>query len=551
MGTATEITKDTSMALPEAFLARRPGHHTIILAFLFLLMAVGLLIRLINLGYPSLFMDEFNHIYAAQSLIETGEPLLPSGEPYTRSLPFTLLVAASFKLFGVSETSARLPSVIFGVLLIPIGFLLGRAFYGKWAGLMTAFLLTFLILPVGWSRASRMYILFAVLYALVVICFYKGFEPSKGLRGKPEPHYSIRSINPGWLLLAALLLALAYSVQMLAGLFVLSVLAYCLVMAVGVAVRKGVKPALLSKYGVLLIASALGGILLLATTSLLQSMWALSRECPPYAVWRADNYAYYVSTMLGTRFDMLAIIGALVLATSGKRGRYLLCALIIPLLFHSFLLRWKAERYVVYLYPLFLVVASVGALTVAAWLIKAVEALARRLGTGEKRLRMVRLAAGIGLAIFALVNYSSLRVGAFAFREYHGVTVPHNDWRGAGQYVKEHMQPNDAMASAVPLASIFYIGKKPEYSVRRFETFDLDEANSGQHRDRYAGAIILEDVPMIQAMMNEHPRGWLVVDESRWNRFMLSDEQRDYIEQHMRRHPQASDGTVRVYSWGI
>ena len=534
---------------------RRHKFDCLVTVALLLMIALGAVVRLINLGYPSLWVDEYDHLYAAKNLLETGRPTLPSGVPYTRAFPFTLLVAVSFRFLGISEFSARLPSVVFGLLLIPLGFLLGRFFYNKWAGLVTAFLITFLPQTVGWSRACRMYTLFAVLYVLVVLCFYKGFEPNSDdtQPGADPPEQGCpkrpRTVRPGWLLLCGLLLALTCYVQMLGALFGIVVVSYCLAMTAVIARRKGLRAAAATKYAAALGAIVLGALLVLATTSALQRMWAVANECPPYALWKARMYSYYLPYLFGTRLDKLAILGAFALAFRGKSGLYLLCALIPPLLFHSFALRWKAERYIFYLAPIFRVLVAVGVLVVGYWVVQTAMTVAQRLGASSRVRSASGWVTGISLVALVLASYSSLWQGAMVSREYHGVTVPHNDWRGAGRYVRARMHPSDAVASAVPLATLYYAGKNPEYVIRRFETFN--SLAHARHHDLYGGGLILEDVPMMTEMMRKHQRGWLMVDVTRWNRFMLSEAQMAFIKRHMKRHPKASDGTVMVYSWGV
>lgn len=513
---------------------------------LLLMMALGAVVRVINLGYPTFFMDEYDHVYAANSINETGKPLLPSGQPYTRALPFTYMVAASFRLFGMNETSARLPSVVFGILMIPVTFMLGRVFFSAGIGLLAALLVTCLVLPVEWSRACRMYTLFAFLYGLAFVSFYRGFEPTTN-GGKD---YTLRSLDLRWLAVSMALLAAAYTVQMLAAMFVFGVAAYCLVMAVVVWRRHGAKSALASKYGAVLGAFAVGAGALAVSTDVFQRMWQVARECPAYAMWKAKRYDFYVPVLLGNNFERLAVLGAVVLAFRGRRGAYLLTGLIAPLLFHTFLLTWKSERYILYLYPLFAVTVSVGALTLAGWIITAVSKLMQSLKVESRARSWVGWASAAVTMLVWLATYQSLWQGVFLFKEYHGVTVPHVDWRGVAAYLKEHAEPTDAIAASVPLAIMYYAGRKPEYSVRRFEAEGRHPRNYGRVRDRYAGSLILEDVSMVERMMERHARGWFIVDVPRWNKHFLSQHQQDLVLRRMTPHPNASDGTVRVYSWG-
>ncbi|MDL1876058.1 hypothetical protein FBQ85_12935, partial [Cytophagia bacterium CHB2] len=68
--------------------------------FLFGILAVGIFMRFYQLHVSSIWIDELNHYYAADSLVKTGEAVFPSGEPNERALWYSQLVALSFRLFG-------------------------------------------------------------------------------------------------------------------------------------------------------------------------------------------------------------------------------------------------------------------------------------------------------------------------------------------------------------------------------------------------------------------------------------------------------------------
>jgi len=124
------------------------------LILLFILVVVGASLRLINLEQSSFWVEEVKHVYSAKSFLEKGEFALPSGLEYKRALPFTFLVSVSFKIFGINEFAARLPSAIFGTLSILLVFFVGKGLFNERVGLIAALFLTFLPWEIGWSRNS-------------------------------------------------------------------------------------------------------------------------------------------------------------------------------------------------------------------------------------------------------------------------------------------------------------------------------------------------------------------------------------------------------------
>ena len=136
------------------------------------LTAIGFYLRFNDLGCRSFWTDEVITSYAAIGLLEHGAPVMPSGEVYTRALLNTYLIALSFKIFGISESSARIVSVIFGTLMIPLAYLLGKEFESKRVGIIAALLITFSAFEILWAREARMYAQFQFFYLLTAYLFY-------------------------------------------------------------------------------------------------------------------------------------------------------------------------------------------------------------------------------------------------------------------------------------------------------------------------------------------------------------------------------------------
>ena len=121
--------------------------------------------RLYQLGDLSFYMDEETTAFASRALAEGKMPQMPSGMPYYRSLPDTWLIAMSARIFGTdNELSYRLPGAIFGILTIPLIFLVARPFIGTHAAILAALLLAFSEWHILTSRQARMYAPFLFFY---------------------------------------------------------------------------------------------------------------------------------------------------------------------------------------------------------------------------------------------------------------------------------------------------------------------------------------------------------------------------------------------------
>ncbi len=169
-----------------------------------LLAALALAVRLNGLDWRDgdLSTDEARLTLAAKGVLATGLPILPSDRLYTRGLVTIYATAPSLALFGVHDWSARLPSIVAGVLLVPAVFLLARAGGGTIPALAAAAFVVVCGPLVAWSRQAWPPMTFLLLFTFTAYAGYRGFVQDR----------------PRWQLAAAggfLLTMLAYEMAMI------------------------------------------------------------------------------------------------------------------------------------------------------------------------------------------------------------------------------------------------------------------------------------------------------------------------------------------------
>ncbi len=88
---------------------------------IFFLFSVVIFISFLRLGSPTLFdVDEAVFAEATKEMVQSGDWITPTynGENrYDKPIFFYWLMAASYKVFGVSEFGARFPSALLGLML--------------------------------------------------------------------------------------------------------------------------------------------------------------------------------------------------------------------------------------------------------------------------------------------------------------------------------------------------------------------------------------------------------------------------------------------------
>lgn len=136
------------------------------------LVAGAAVVRFWGLGDVGLHGDEETMGMAVRGIIEQGAPVLPSGMFYPRGLSQLYLMAASVLAFGESEWALRLPSVLAGIALVPIGYVLGRRFLRPNWNLAFAASLAFLPELIVYSQTARMYIFLVMYIAASIACVF-------------------------------------------------------------------------------------------------------------------------------------------------------------------------------------------------------------------------------------------------------------------------------------------------------------------------------------------------------------------------------------------
>src|SRR5437660_12286207 len=116
----------------------RAGHYVLLAVI-----AAGLFLP--NLGGPSLWdIDEGNNAEAAREMMESGNWVVPTFNYELRTdkpaLLYWLQIAA-YRLFGVNEFAARLPSALAGILTLLVTYELGRRMFDARTGLLAGIVL--------------------------------------------------------------------------------------------------------------------------------------------------------------------------------------------------------------------------------------------------------------------------------------------------------------------------------------------------------------------------------------------------------------------------
>ena len=384
---------------------------------LLLIILAGTVLRLYGLGAGSIWYDE------SVSLLLAGKDLAgmvahTAGDIHPPL--YYALLGGWTRLAGSSQLAAGFFSMLWGVLLIPLAYRLGRRTAGRDAGLLTAFLVAISPYNVWYSQELRMYTLGACLGIAAVLALRAALR-----EGKPA----------GWII---------YAVSAAAGLYTLYYFAFLLIplngWALAVALGRGAERGrrrLLAGWA----AANAGALGLYAPW--LPVFWRQATQ-PPVPPWRQfvpvgamalegwSALSFGQSVEPAQIWPLLALtlalagVGAVALLRRDRADGWLIIGLLLGPAALIGLISLRVPLYHVrYLFtysPAFYVLLGAGLAALSrAW---------RRRGAVAAALTVLALAGG---ALFSLAQY------------HWSPAYAADDHRSAVRYLDEHWRPGDAV----------------------------------------------------------------------------------------------------------
>ena len=136
---------------------------------------IGAFLRVYHLGTQSIWFDEAYSV----GLSSLSVPQIVQAAAADVQPPlYYLLLHYWMMAFGTSESAVRLLSVLFGVLAIPMIYVVGRQLFNKETGLVGALILALSSFNIYYSQETRMYSLMALLALLSMYFFWRFLRQS-------------------------------------------------------------------------------------------------------------------------------------------------------------------------------------------------------------------------------------------------------------------------------------------------------------------------------------------------------------------------------------
>ena len=184
------------------------------LLILLLLMLLGFALRAHNLDAFSFWTDEgltpARSGYALSQILRNEIVIQGIVTKDTHPPLYYLVIHLTRQLFGASDFAFRYPSVLFGVLLIPLIYKLGRRMGGRTVGMLVALLAAVNPLQVYYSQEARMYTLLVLLVTGMSYVLWQAIDQIRDTKYEKRNTGSFLISPAGGLLLYMLFAALAF-----------------------------------------------------------------------------------------------------------------------------------------------------------------------------------------------------------------------------------------------------------------------------------------------------------------------------------------------------
>jgi 4-amino-4-deoxy-L-arabinose transferase-like glycosyltransferase len=496
--------------------------HTALVAVL--LVTFGL--RLAYAFDISPFSDEYITMVAARAVLQTGAPVLPSGLFYDHGILFVYVDALFLGLMGFTVEIARTASVFIGVLTAALVYTVGQRWFTARVGLIAALLLALGPEAIVWHGRARMYSLLQSSFLTGAFLLYEGFVM------RNSRLYRCAGVVAIGCAVLSHLLAIPYTVTM--------------VVALAVARKwihkqgRGFPLPMWRLWPELLLGLTGGG--LAALTRSLGGPWGATGRIVTDPALLADVGYLVTHAVAWMRLFLtwpnliwaamiLAGVLALLLRLTLKLDQqddlhwvYLLITWLGSVVGLGVFSVWYADNYIIGLLPFFHLLSA----RELDRLCVTVEGAVER-GAGARR-----VVGWASTVIIAGLVVLLVWPGALKTVTYDPVQLDQ-----ALDYVRQHWQEGDTVATYAPHASLITLGRVGFYAQEYGH--ECTETKTG-HVDIWTGTPVLDSVEKLEGVLDTRGRIWLIVHRENWQR----DYSTAYREQVEARMVRVWDGTGTV-----
>jgi mannosyltransferase len=392
---------------------------------LFLITMIAVVLRFYKLAQWSFWIDEIYTINHAMQHFRNLELLLENTPPARNWVPVSvILTAQALNIWGINEWSARLASVLIGIVSIPVLFFPTRRIFGNRVALIASLLLAVSSWHIFWSQNARFYTSLILFYSLALFAFHFGMERNR----------------PGYFIAFYALIYLAFSERLFAFFIFPVIAAYLLALWV----FRFEKPLGLNLRNLLLMSlPVLAGGLIEAYSRIVNEESRFFADFSWFFLYRNDDPIRLlgnISFSIGVSLMVIALFSGLFLILKKNRAGLLMAInAVVPLMMlvaaNPYI--FTKDRYVFMILFSWIILAAVG----ISELVTQVNGIHKWLAVGV----LVLLLADAGSANLLYYRVNNGNRG---------------DWKAAFYIIQANSQPDDIVVTYWPEFGPFYLDRE-------------------------------------------------------------------------------------------
>jgi hypothetical protein len=454
--------------------------------------AGGMMLRGYYLWRATPFVDEPSSLLAAQAILRTGRPVLPSGLFYGHDLPFSYLAALFVAALGPRVESIRWLSLVASGLILGLLFVWGSRRFSPSVGLWAMAFWAVIPDAVLWGARGRSYALLQLVVLSASIAFVEG---------------ALAADRPRIRCLAWLLLILAVFTHAEAALLMAPWL-------VAILWSRGLRwifrPAIIIEGGLATLGIgarfALQRFIALGQRGSFGTIAGSRPALEPLAHLGAGVRAVQPFFTALDRLPLTLLLLALIASTirsfrtepAARAAGFLAITLVVVPLQMILVIgaSWQSTRYLLQLLPILALASAIGLKQVA-------DVLVHRLPWSPSP---ATVAVVGGLLILGLGT-----PGAWAAANY-----PEIDYRESFAFVRQQAAAEDRIVTTSPAEAMVDLGRVDYFAMSvGYEEFVL--RREGRWVDRWLGKPLIRSASEMTALLARPGTTWFVTDSSRLN----------------------------------
>ena len=511
-----------------------------------LIIGLGFFLRFHNLGIQSFHYDEAFHVFAAKSIIETGENNLPGGKPYLRSPLVTSSGVFLFKHFGISEIVARVPSVVLGTVTIFLIFYFVRRHLGTTTAIISSLLYATSPFAISLSRFFRYYselqvfyiTLFFLLLTLVITPYsVKSFKTF--IQDIKSNKIKIMLTSIAIIILTFLL----YKDNKITMLIYVSMAFIIILRSVSESIRSNSYEAL-KKIDLILLASSFVIVFLVFILSpiTIKKLYWQTQSFNISSTANSLDVFYYAKILFNDYpFSLILLpLGSIFLCKHHSwKGAFIVSGFFIPLVIMSTIFQFRIDRFMGFLMPLFFIIIGGAIVFLSNYL--------------KDKIFIHRLHMHVVMVLLIICVFSYHSIGAITNihnnPKGHYTELQSMDMKYAKQLFAKKMTHGDVIIATPTLVISHYLDRNVDYILDENKGESPSNLRTSLH---YSGATIIFNKKVLSRIINTTERGWIIFEKKYWDGgYTFSTELRNFIKKKTTNEKKFNQAGMKVFTWGI